>query len=129
LLLAAVAAGCHGGPIYHAASLPPEFAAPRFGSMRSIDLSRFSQSRGDSELLYPGDIVTITLSTGLETEEPIKWKGRIADDGSANVPLVGPVQLAGVRLPQAEQIVRMESVQRGKFINPNVTVEVHDRPR
>jgi polysaccharide export outer membrane protein len=119
--------GCHGGPIYRATSLPQEFAAPRFGSMQNVDLSRFSRSMGDNDLLYPGDIVAITLSTGLETEEPITWKGRIADDGTANVPLVGPVQLAGARLPQAEQMVRFESIQRGKFVNPNVTVRVEAR--
>jgi len=128
LFLAVVAtAGCHSGPIYRAASLPAELVAPRFGNMHTVDLSRFSQSFGDTEMLYPGDVVAITLSTGLETEEPITWKGRIAEDGTANVPLVGPVQLAGARLPQAEQIVRSESIQRGKFVNPNVTMQVHAR--
>jgi polysaccharide export outer membrane protein len=127
LLLAIAAAGCRSGAIYHAASLPPEFIAPRFGNMQSVDLSRFSQSYADSEMLYPGDIVAITLTTGLETEEPVTWKGRIAEDGTANVPLVGPVQLAGARLPHAEQMVRMESIQRGKFVNPNVTIQVHAR--
>ena len=119
--------GCHNGTMYRASSLPPEFMAPRFASMNGVDLSQLSQAIGDSELLYPGDLVAVTMSTGLETVEPIKWKGRLAEDGSANVPLVGPVILAGLTLTDAEQAVRNTSIQRGTFVNPNVTVQIELR--
>jgi polysaccharide export outer membrane protein len=126
-LVLIAAAGCHNGPIYRATALPPEFGAPRLPNMHAVDLSRFSQSLSDSELLYPGDVISVSISTGLETATPIKWDGRIAEDGMATIPLVGPVQLAGLTLPQAEHTVRYESVQRGKFINPNVTIRIETR--
>jgi polysaccharide export outer membrane protein len=119
--------GCHHGALYHATSLPPEFIAPRFASLNGVDLSHLSQSLADSELLYPGDLVAVTMSTGLETIEPIKWKGRLAEDGSANIPLVGNVMLAGMSLTDAELSVRNASIERGKFINPNVTVQIESR--
>lgn len=127
LVVMVATAGCHNGVIYRAASLPPEFMAPHFASLHGVDLSQLSQSLSDSELLYPGDIVAITISTGLETEDPVKQKGRIAEDGTAMVPLVGPVLLAGLTLPQAEETVRMESIRRGKFINPTVTLQIDTR--
>jgi polysaccharide export outer membrane protein len=119
--------GCHSGAMYYASSLPPEFMAPRFASLNGVDLSLLSHGLPDSELLYPGDLIAVTVSTGLETIEPVKWKGRLAEDGSATIPLVGPVRLAGLTLTDAEQIVRNESIQRGKFVNPNVTVQIETR--
>lgn len=126
ILCVVFASGCHNS-MYQSSSLPPEFQAPRFASLNGVDLSRLSHSLADSELLYPGDLVSVTLSTGLETVEPIAWKGRLAEDGSANIPLVGPVMLAGLTLTDAELAVRNESIQRGKFINPNVTVQIDTR--
>lgn len=125
--LAMVVSGCRSGSIYQAGALPPEFSAPHFANMQTIDLSRLAQSVADTDLLYPGDVVTISVTTGLETTEPIRWKGRIADDGTANVPLVGPVPIAGLRLPHAEDTIRVESIRRGKFINPNVTILIENR--
>lgn len=78
-------------------------------------------------MLYPGDVVGITISTGLEKEKPTEWKQRIGDDGTVTIPLVGVVPISGLRLPDAEQIIRMEGVNRGKFVNPNVTVMVAAR--
>lgn len=127
ILLAGLVSGCNRGMIYHPGSLPPQFLAPPVSSMNRVDLSRMSQSLGDSELLYPGDLVAITISTGLEKEKPTEWKQRIADDGTVTIPLVGVVPISGLRLPNAEQIIRDESINRGKFINPNVTVLISAR--
>ena len=127
LLGVLVAAGCHTGALYNASSLPAEFVAPRFASMNNVDLSKLSQSIADSELLYPGDLVAVTVSTGLETHEPITYKGRLAEDGNVTIPLVGPVRLSGLTQTDAEWAVRNESIQRGIFVNPNVTVQIEAR--
>ena len=76
------AAGCHHGPLYPANSLPPEFMAPRVSSMQQVDLSRLARSVGNSELLYPGDVVDVSIATGLEGEDPPHWKLRLAENGT-----------------------------------------------
>src|SRR6187549_2029067 len=108
ILVMLCSVGCHNGPLYQAKSLPPEFIAPHFASLRGVDLSQLSHSLPDSDLLYSGDLIAVTMTTGLETIEPIKWKGRLAEDGTANIPLVGPVTLAGLTLTDAELTVRNE---------------------
>ncbi len=122
LLVAGLATGCNRGVIYHPTALPLEFHAPQLSSMNKVDLSRMAQSLGDTEMLYPGDVVSVTISTGLEKATPTEWKERIAEDGTANIPLIGVVPIAGLQLPYAEQIIHDESVNRGKFVNPNVTL-------
>lgn len=113
--------------VYRPDALPPELAPPPLTGLSTVDLSRLAMAVGDSEMIYPGDVVAVTISTGLETEKPAEWTGRIAEDGLVNIPLVGPVPLAGLKLPQAEFLIHQESVQRGKFVNPTVTVVIATR--
>jgi len=94
--------------------------------MQRVDLSGLARSQSDSNVLFPGDLVKITIATGLESETPPEWRGRIADDGSVTVPLVGPVRVAGLEIPHAEKLIREASIQRGKFVDPNVSVIVEE---
>lgn len=124
LLVLIALTGCGRGVVYHPSTLPQEFIAPPVAAQNRIDLSRLAQAIGDSEVLYAGDVVGITVATGLETERPLEWKGRIAEDGSVNIPLVGLVPIAGLKLPFAEQIIKDTSIQRGLYVNPNVTLAI-----
>ncbi len=49
---------------------------------------------------------------------------RVADDGSIVVPLIGKVGVAGMVAEQAEQVIAAESISRGVFRNPYVTVTI-----
>jgi polysaccharide export outer membrane protein len=120
-------AGCRGGPVFQANRLPPEWVAPRVSSLSSLDLSRISRSVGNSEILYPGDVVKVTITTGVEDETPIGTELRITENGVCSIPLIGPVQIAGLPLTQAEGRVREEGIRRGKFINPSVSIIVETR--
>ncbi|MFV1968924.1 MAG: polysaccharide biosynthesis/export family protein [Pirellulaceae bacterium] len=125
VLLAAT--GCHQGQIYQASGMPLEFMAPRLSSIQNVDLSRLARSVGNSELVYPGDVIEITIATGVEKDKPLTTKARVAEDGNVTIPLVGPVQVAGLGFTQAEQIIRDESIRRGKFVSPNVSVILDTR--
>jgi polysaccharide export outer membrane protein len=120
LLLAAT--GCHQAGLYHAGSLPPDFVAPRVSSLHNVDFSRLARSVGNSDVLYPGDVVEVTIATGLEEDEPLSSKLRVTEQGVVNVPLVGSVPIAGLALTQAEEAIRAESIRRGAYVNPNVSV-------
>jgi polysaccharide export outer membrane protein len=50
---------------------------------------------------------------------------RVSDDGTANVPLVGKVYVAGLELEGAEQAISNAGVERGVFRDPHVTVTMH----
>lgn len=115
-------AGCSRGQLYSAQSLPKEFMAPRISSLQNIDLSCLARTVGNNATLYPGDVVEITIATGVEEDKPLTSKVRVAEDGSVSVPLVGRVPVAGLEFNQAEQVIRGESIRRGQFIDPNVSV-------
>lgn len=127
-VIIAMSVGCNHGQLYQASSLPPEFMAPRFGSVNDVDLSRFARSVGNSQVLYPGDVVEIEVATGIETKEDLPaWPVRISDAGTANIPLIGSVQLAGLEVTRAERVIRDESIRRGKFVDPKVSVLIKQR--
>ena len=52
---------------------------------------------------------------------------RVSEDGAVTVPLVGPIQLAGLRLTGAEEAIRAESVRRGVYRDPHVSVLIKER--
>jgi polysaccharide export outer membrane protein len=126
LFLLPAAGGCHRG-IIRARQLPSELAAPVYNSPKKLDLTRLSRSSLSSERLYPGDVVNVTVSTGIEEGDVPAWKVRISDHGAINVPLIGPVRLAGLTLPEAERVIREESIRRGIYVNPNVSVLLEKR--
>jgi polysaccharide export outer membrane protein len=119
--------GCTRANLYQASSLPPELLAPRYATLQNVDLSRLARTISNSQILYIGDEVEVTIATGLEDKTPPAWKGRVADDGTVNVPLVGVVQIAGLEVAQAEQLIHAESIRRGKYVSPNVTLALTQR--
>lgn len=118
--------GCQSGAI-SARSLPAELHAPRMSSVQKLDLSRLAQSQTRSEQIYPGDILDLSIVTGLEDQVPEPIPLRVSDDGTLNVPLVGPVMIAGMALQDAERAVRDESIRRGVYRAPQVALLVNER--
>ena len=47
---------------------------------------------------------------------------RVADDGTVVIPLLGRMSLGGLEVKLAEQAVNSESIVRGVFRNPCITV-------
>ncbi len=127
IAVASLGIGCNRGVLYDASHLPPQFMAPRVSGLQNVDFSQLARTVGDTELLYPGDVVEVSVATGLEAETVPSWKIRIGENGTADVPLVGSVQIAGLGLTQAEQVIREESIRRGKFVAPNVSLLLDKR--
>jgi polysaccharide export outer membrane protein len=95
---------------------------------RTPDLTSLGQSRPNTEQIFAGDVLDVEVSTGLERNAfSNRWKLRVGDDGVVAVPLVGPVPVAGLILPQAEEAIHHASVERGIYRNPQVTVQVAER--
>lgn len=129
VLLFAALVGCAGcqSATYQAAKLPPEIAAGRVDSARKVDLSSLARTSVRSEAIYPGDVVEVTIATGLEEKSPERWPLRVSDAGDVGVPLVGTVHVAGLLLPDAEQAIRHECINRRLYRDPQVSVLLRNR--
>ncbi|WP_153556611.1 polysaccharide biosynthesis/export family protein [Roseimaritima sediminicola] len=123
-LLAAI--GCSHAQ-YSAANLPPEFAAPHHVSARHVDLSQMPRTSTPSEWLQPGDTVELSIATGIEKTTPTAWTLRLDDSGAVDVPLVGPVPIAGLTPNVAADRVRDRAIERGVYVSPKVTLTVDKR--
>jgi len=96
-------------------------------STRKVDLSRLAQSTVQSELIYPGDVIEVTIATGVEERSPVSWPLRVSDRGEIKIPLLGSVTVAGLLLTDAEQLLRHESIARRVFRDPHVSVLLTSR--
>lgn len=129
LLLVGALAGCVGckSTAYQASKLPPELMAERIDGPRKVDLSRLARGAVRSEAVCPGDVLEVTIATGLEEKSPDSWPLRVSEGGEVNVPLVGNVRVAGMLLPDAEQVIHRECIARRLYRDPQVSVLLRTR--
>ena len=119
VVILAMVSGCRQG-VYNASTLPPEFIATRRPTVQEIDLSRLARTSVQSERIHLGDVLDVTIATGMEQEQPLTWPMRTADNGTVNIPLVGKVHVAGMLLEEAEHAIQQESMRRGLYRHPLV---------
>ena len=121
-LLLAIAAlvGCQQTADYRATALPLQWQASSVS--RVINPSDFARKSRNSDLVYPGDELAVSVATGIEEQPPVEWTLRVNEKGMIDVPLVGMVHVAGRELAIAEDEIQKISVERGYYVNPNVTV-------
>ena len=126
ILLAAVWAlllcGCRSVADYKAAQLPADLRALAVPSPQRIDLSAIASHSINQNVIYAGDVLDVTLATGLEERAPQTWPLRVSESGMIQIPLVGEVHVVGLTLTDAEHWIRQASVDREIFRNPHVSV-------
>lgn len=121
----AVVCGLLGGcahRVYRVSNLPAEYLAPHRENVEAVDLSRLNNIAVSSETVNPGDVLEVTMVTDFAELKTLTTPVRVADDGAANIPLVGPVPVAGKELVEAEQAVVAAAIQREVFRTPNITL-------
>ncbi len=126
LACCALLAGCHAG-VYRPGTLPPQYSAPAPVSGAFTNLSQLARAPVDSQQIQPGDVLEVTLSTGLEEEKPQTHALRVDPGGMVNVPLVGGVPVGGLRFPDAEEQIRRASIERGLYRQPQISVLLKER--
>ncbi|GIX03925.1 MAG: hypothetical protein KatS3mg113_0931 [Planctomycetaceae bacterium] len=128
--LAIILGGCRstGGVQYSYRDLPPELLAARRENAQTIDLSRLTSGSVQSDVIDVGDVIDVTISTGLSEKESFTQPVRVRDDGIADIPVIGPVPLAGLELAEAEAAITAASIERNLYRKPYVTVTMrHQR--
>ncbi len=115
--------------------LPPQFLAPAKNDLVEIDYSRLRQPAPLERLVDAGDILGIYIEgvMGDEGEQPpvnlpqpgsdlppsIGYPYLVRDDGTLSLPLIPPVPVKGLTLPQIEKVVRRAYTEDNQFLNPD----------
>lgn len=120
-LIASVEAGC-AGRTYRASRLPPELMAPPVLDLETINLSGLTEQSVSAEVIQPGDVLEVTMINNYAKLTTTTTPVRVADDGTIVIPLVGRLTVGGLEVEQAERVVNAESIARGVFRNPCMTV-------
>ena len=76
------------------------------------------------EVIQPGDLLEVTMLSDYAKLTMTTTPIRVGDDGAVVVPLIGRVNVAGLSVQQAEQAVNSESVLRGVFRTPCITLNM-----
>lgn len=121
-LLMLVGVGCRSA-MYRANALPQEFRArPNPGDV-TFNMARMTGQGNDNSLIGPDDLLNITIVTGRDEEKVEPIAVRVAKDGSLDVSPIGPVQVGNLDPVDASEEIVKVAVQRGIYVQPNVTVE------
>lgn len=107
---------------YRVANLPPELMAPAPLDLSMMNLSNLTEQSISSEVIQPGDILDVTIITDFTKLTTTTSPARVADDGTIVVPLIGRLGVSGLEIKQAEQLINTQSIARGIFRNPSITV-------
>ncbi len=120
-------AGCSGTRSYTAGNLPAELHASPIVNAQTLNLTHLAGPPVNSQMINRNDLLEVTIVAGLSSEDT--WTGpvRVADNGVAILPEIGPLQLAGLHITWAEQKIATASIQQGLYLQPQVTVTMEQQ--
>lgn len=120
-------AGCAGPRTYTPKTLTAELTAPPVENPQLLKLSRFAGPPSNSERIDPGDVLEVSIAAGLGADDVTILPVRVGDDGTAVLPEIGQMSLAGLELGEAEWTIGTACVNRQLYRAPHVTVTVKRR--
>ena len=109
-----VSTGCYR-PVITPKHMPKDLVAPQVENAKTVDLSRLSGFASTKDFIEIGDVIEVTIIAGASDQGPLSIPIRINTDGTALVPLIGAIPLAGMRVEQAEQIIRQQAMAGGEI--------------
>jgi len=118
--------GCHTSAI-RASRLPTDLQAKVRNRSGVIDFTRFSTPGVSDSLISPRDLLKVTVASGHAEEKPLSVLVRVGNEGTATIPLIGSVHVAGMEAYDASQNIITAGVERGIFVQPYVTVEIESK--
>lgn len=117
--------GCQSDDnFYHARSMPGSLRIAASQNAQKVDLARLQAVGGDSDEIGPGDFLEVSIAVSLKKDDQVIVPARVGNDGTANIPNVGKIKLAGEVPQTAELIIARELINLGIYRNPSVTVHV-----
>jgi len=123
LISALVAVGLSGcATTIRAGKVPVAFQAPKRTNVQETGLKNLVIPPANSQMVDRGDVLEVTIVTDFGDMRSMTTPVRVGRDGTANIPLIGRVALAGFELDEAAPIIAAEAVARGVFRKPHITV-------
>ncbi len=126
LVVLTLLAGCQTAA-YQAELLPAEFRTASVNAKPVMNLAQVASPGASAAMLAPGDLLEITVATGRSEENAKPTLARVADDGTVDVPVIGPVPVAGLEAFDASQNITSLAIQRGMYRHPLITVEIKSK--
>jgi polysaccharide export outer membrane protein len=120
-------AGCRSIVEYTARDLPPEIRSLSDRGPKNVDLSRIARQSISANVIYPGDVLDVTIASGAETTPPQPVPIRVDDQGNVELPLVGSVTVGGLSLTDAEGAIQQAGIEKRIYRRPQVTVLMRER--
>ena len=120
--------GCSNVKSFQADKLPVHLQAPPLANAQTIDLTKMAASTASTDIIGEGDVIEVSISAGLSSNDTTTFPVRVAENGTAQLPIIGPVNLKGADLEEAEAIIMGVCVDKGLYRSPHVTVTMK-RPK
>jgi len=100
--------------------------APKSIDLEALNFSGLANQTVSVEVIQPGDVLEVSMVTDFAKLTTSTTPIRVADDGTVVVPLIGRMALAGLTVKQAEQALAAESIARGVFRTPCITLTMKE---
>lgn len=128
VMIMVTVSGCQSGRRpFRPRDLPAIAQAKPTSNVQTADLGNLATNYPSSELIAAGDVLDVTVAAGLNEKEAVTVPIRVGDDGQARLPVIGPVQLAGLELAEAEAAIMLTAEERQVYRAPHVTVTMRRR--
>ncbi len=112
---------------YMASHLPDQLAALPVSNPQLLNFAEMVGSPSDSQMIGKLDVLEVNLLPSLNSREAFRYTVRVQDDGTANLSEIGTLQLAGLKLVEAEAVITQASIERGMYRAPHITVTMKER--
>ena len=112
---------------YYAGHIPGGYNAPPNTNPLTIDFAQLSSTATDSDVIAKGDVVNVEIAASVSAKDIFSYSVRVRDDGHADLPLIGPVRMAGLSLADADATLTQVCVARNIYRAPKVNVTIRRR--
>lgn len=93
----------------------------------TLDLTKLAMNAPPNEVIERGDVIEVTIAAGLGEKDTVKFPVRISDDGTAPLPVIGSVAIAGLDPASAEAAIVSACIQRDLYRSPTVAVTMKEQ--
>lgn len=116
-----VTCGCATGR-FTAESLPEAFRAQPTENVQTVELAKLASPAAQTDLICNGDVLELSLSSGLPSERELTRTVRVDDNGTIYLAELGRVSVEGLQLESAEAVIGSLCMERDLYRTPQVTI-------
>jgi polysaccharide biosynthesis/export protein len=106
--------------------LPDEFQAHAPRKLKTLQLASLATAAHSEHQIHAGDLLEVTISDLVGQGQFYPLPVRVLEDGTVRLPLTGPVTVAGLSFPEAEQSIFAAYSSQGLLKKPLVTVALRE---